>query len=145
MNELDQFAKHRLKVKYYLRYCDDFIILGKDKNYLWQLVKEIDYFLKNNLELNLHPNKIEIRKINQGIDFLGYVTFFHHKVLRTKTKRRMLRKIKMRKTQLDNCVIDSKSFKQSINSYFGMLKHCKGFKVKKKILKIVGIKHIETG
>jgi len=63
LNELDQFAKHRLKVKYYLRYCDDFIILGKDKNYLWQLVKEIDYFLKNNLELNLHPNKIEISTV----------------------------------------------------------------------------------
>ncbi len=137
LNELDQFMKHKLKTKYYLRYCDDFIILGKDRNYLEQLIKEIDNFLRNNLKLNLHPAKIEIRKICQGIDFLGYVTFSHHKVLRTKTKRRMFRKIKTRKIQLDNRVTDSDSFEQSINSYFGILKHCKGFKVRKKIVEII--------
>jgi len=137
LNELDQFMKHKLKTKYYLRYCDDFIILGKDRNYLEQLIKEIGYFLRNNLELNLHPNKIEIKKINQGIDFLGYITFSHHKVLRTKTKRRMFRKIKTRKIQLDDYVIDSKSFEQSINSYFGILKHCKGFKIRRKLIKII--------
>lgn len=137
LNELDQFVKHRLKVKYYIRYCDDFIILRKDRNYLEQLIKKIDNFLRNNLELNLHPAKIEMRKICQGIDFLGYVTFSYHKVLRTKTKRRMFRKIKIRKIQLDDCVVDSKSFEQSINSYFGVLKHCKGYKIKRKILWII--------
>jgi hypothetical protein len=69
------------------------VILDKDEDYMEMLIFEINIFLKEKLKLNIHPNKIIIRKFSQGIDFLGYVVFPHHKVLRTKTKRKMLKKI----------------------------------------------------
>ena len=136
LNELDQFIKHVLKVKYYIRYCDDFVILSKDEDYLKNIIEKIGCFLNNNLELGLHSNKIIIKRVNRGIDFLGYVAFYHHRTLRTKTKRRMIKKIILRKKQFKSGIINYESFNQTLNSYFGVLKHCKGFKIKKEILKI---------
>ncbi|MFH1956197.1 MAG: reverse transcriptase domain-containing protein, partial [Patescibacteria group bacterium] len=123
LNELDQFVKHNLKIKYYIRYCDDFIILNESKEYLNNLIKPINDFLNSNLKLNLHSNKIVIRKYSQGIDFLGYVVLPYHRVLRTKTKKRILKKIKNNPQNI-----------QSINSYLGVLKHCKGYGIEKVIL-----------
>lgn len=119
LNELDQFVKHNLKQRFYLRYCDDFIILHQEKEYLEGLIKPINNFLKNSLKLFLHPNKISIRKLRQGIDFLGYVTLPHHKVIRTKTKRRMLRLVN----------------DQNIHSYLGICRHAYANGVKRLIEK----------
>jgi len=58
------------------------------------LISPIQLFLREELFLELHPQKIIYRKLHQGIDFLGVILFEHHKLLRTKTKRRMLRKLK---------------------------------------------------
>lgn len=137
LNKLDQFVKHVLKEKYYIRYCDDFIILNKDKNYLLDIISPINDLLVNRLHLNLHSDKIVIRKLNQGIDFLGYVVLPHYKVLRTKTKKRVLRKIKFRKKQLELGLITNKTFNQSLQSYLGILKHCRGNKISDKINVII--------
>ncbi|GBE16419.1 group II intron-encoded protein LtrA [bacterium BMS3Abin15] len=137
LNELDQFAKHKLKSKYYLRYCDDFLILGKDSEYLQSLIPIIDDFLQRNLKLILHPDKIIIRKYRQGIDFLGYVALPYHKVLRMKTKKRIIKKIILKKRELKNRLISKKSFDQSLQSYYGVLKHCKGQGIKKKIYRLI--------
>ncbi|MCX6795928.1 MAG: reverse transcriptase/maturase family protein, partial [Candidatus Falkowbacteria bacterium] len=99
LDELDKFIKHRLKARFYLRYTDDFIIVHQDENYLKNLITEISEFLKQDLKLTLHPEKILIRKLRQGIDFLGYVALPHYKVLRTKTKRRMFKKLKVKQAQ----------------------------------------------
>jgi hypothetical protein len=133
LNELDQFAKHSLKEKYYLRYCDDFIILAENKNHLENLISKIDYFLQSELKLNLHPNKVIIRKYRQGIDFLGFVVLPHHRVLRTKTKKRILKKIKRKQLELENNIISEKSFNQYLQSYLGILKHCDGYEIEKDI------------
>ncbi len=122
MNEFDQFIKHGLKAKYYIRYCDDFVIVSKDKRYLESLIPQIALFLKNELHLSLHPRKVEIRKLSQGVDFLGYVALPHYKVLRTSTKKRILNKVD------ENC---SKSTKQS---YLGILFHCRGYKISEIIM-----------
>lgn len=118
LNELDQFVKHRLKVKFYLRYCDDFVILENDLVELEKLIPEIKYFLYSKLKLELHPNKIIIRKLNQGIDFLGYVVLPHYRVLRTKTKRRMLKKAN----------------EGNMQSYLGLIKHCSSYGLRQKLL-----------
>lgn len=137
LNELDQFVKHKLKVKYYLRHCDDFLFLAERKDDLEKLILPIGGFLKKNLKLMLHPNKIIIRKYSQGIDFLGYVVLPHFRVLRTKTKRRMFKKIRFNKEKLETGDINEDSFNQSLQSYYGMLKHCKGRKLEQKIKNIV--------
>lgn len=115
LNELDQFVKHVLKEKYYIRYCDDFVIVNENKKYLQEIVRLLDNFLMFNLRLYLHPQKIEIRKLSQGIDFLGHVTLPHHRVLRTKTKKRIFKKLN----------------KENAQSYLGMLKHCDGYSLRR--------------
>ncbi|MBU3925058.1 hypothetical protein KJ854_03925, partial [Patescibacteria group bacterium] len=133
LNELDQFVKHRLKVKYYVRYSDDFVILSGDKEYLEELIFKIGEFLKERLELSFHARKVIIRKYRQGIDFLGYISLPYHTTLRVKTKRRIFRKIKLSKEKLKGGFITEESFNQSLQSYYGILKHCKGYKLKLKL------------
>lgn len=132
LNELDQFVKHNLREKFYIRYCDDFIILGTDEKCLQNLILKVDNFLKSKLKLNLHPRKIIIRTHRQGIDFLGYVALLHHRVLRTKTKKRALKKISQKYSNFQNCIISENSFNQSLQSYSGILKHCEGHKIRNK-------------
>ncbi len=118
MDEFDRFVKHELKIKYYLRYCDDFIILANNQIYLQELIGKIELFLQSKLKLKLHENKVNIRKLNQGIDFLGYVVRPHCCVLRTKTKKRMFKNIN----------------NKNLPSYLGLLKHCNSYKLRKKLL-----------
>ena len=66
LNELDQFIKHRLKVRHYFRYTDDFVIVHQNPEYLQDILSKIAIFLENNLDLRLHPGKIEIRKFRRG-------------------------------------------------------------------------------
>jgi len=133
LNELDQFIKHELKIKYYLRYSDDFVILSEDKRYLLSLISVINRFLQEKLELDLHERKIIIQRYSEGVDFLGYVVLPHYRVLRTKTKRRILRKIKKKFQDLKNGLISEECFNQSLQSYFGILGHCEGYGIKKEI------------
>lgn len=76
LNEFDQFVKHTLKVRYYIRYADDFVILSPDKKYLENIIPAIAEFLQNTLKLTLHPDKIFIKTLYSGVDFLGWVNFF---------------------------------------------------------------------
>lgn len=121
MNEFDQYIKHQLKVKYYIRYADDFVILSTDKQYLQNLLSQIHYFLQTNLKLTLHPNKISLKTLASGLDFLGWVHFPDHWVLRTVTRRRMLKRLK------DDPREETKQ------SYLGLLKHGNTYKIQDKI------------
>lgn len=82
LNDLDYFVKHTLRVKYYIRYVDDFIIMQESENELEAYKKEIDAFLQNKLLLRLHPDKSRIVKIRSGIIFLGLRIFYYHKLLK---------------------------------------------------------------
>jgi len=74
LNEFDHFVKRELREQYYVRYMDDFIILGTDKRHLREAIERIAVFLSDRLRLKLHPKKAEIFPIDAaGIDFLGYV------------------------------------------------------------------------
>jgi retron-type reverse transcriptase len=73
LNELDQFVKHELKAKYYVRYVDDFLILAQDRAQLEAYRSAITEFVTHKLALTVHPNKVFIRSISSGIDFVGYV------------------------------------------------------------------------
>ena len=111
MNEFDQFMKRELKVRYYIRYADDFVVLSEDKKYLEELLPKISDFLERELKLQLHPDKVFIKTLASGVDFLGWVHFPRYRVLRTSTKRRMLKRIKENQKEA------------SKQSYLGMLKH----------------------
>lgn len=125
MNELDQFIKHDLRIKYYIRYADDFFILCENKKVLQELIYPISGFLSDSLGLELHPKKIIIRNLKWGIDFLGYIILPHYVLPRTKTKRRILKKIKEK--------INTDSFNQSLASYLGYLSHANSYNLSKNI------------
>jgi len=140
LNILDQFIKRQSRVKYYVRYNDDFLILSKSREFLENLIPVMGNFLKERLNLELHPQKIIIKNWNQGIDFLGYVNFPYHTILRTKTKKRIIKEITKRLQESRAGIIDHKLFNQSLQSYFGMLKHCRGRSIHNKINQIISTK-----
>lgn len=121
MNVFDQFVKHRLKAKYYIRYSDDFVILSDNREWLEKILLEISDFLNNKLKLSLHPNKVSINTFSSGVDFLGWVNFSAHKVLRTVTKKKMFRRL-----------VENQK-KETVASYLGMLSHGNSYKLKEKI------------
>ena len=129
LNELDQFIKHQLKIKYYLRYTDDFVILSNNQEYLERIIPTINNFLSSRLKLTLHPNKVVIRKYRQGIDFLGYVSLPYWRVLRTKTKNRMFKKLKNKIGEFKQGRINEEKLNQSIQFYFGVLSHANTYKL----------------
>ncbi len=115
LHELDWYAKNVLRSKHYIRYCDDFIILGSSREALQELVEPIRQFLDERLGLQLHPHKVTIRSWSQGIDFLGYVLKPHCTVLRPKTKQRMLAKVN----------------ETNLTSYLGVASHADGYELGK--------------
>lgn len=137
LHELDKFIKHRLKVKHYIRYTDDFAIVHKDKNYLENLVFKISKFLRKYLKLKFNSHKIVIRKFSQGIDFLGYIVFPYHKLLRTKTKKRMFKKLGQKQLEFQQGIISEQSMNQTAQSYFGLLKHCNSLRIKGEVKRII--------
>lgn len=94
LNELDQFVKHELRAKYYIRYVDDFVILHKSKEQLEIWKNEISRFLKEKLKLELHPDKSKIILLSKGIDFVGFRNFYHFRLLRKRNIKNIERKIK---------------------------------------------------
>lgn len=125
LNELDQFMKRDLRAGYYLRYADDFVIASRDRVYLLSLIPQVIAFLAERLKLDLHERKIVIRPAWQGVDFLGFVVFPHHTVIRTRTRRRMLRQLTASKQLYENGAITTGLYQASLQSYRGILTHCR--------------------
>jgi len=123
LNEFDQFIKHKLKIKHYIRYADDFVILSENKDYLKIKLEPISNFLQNELKLILHPDKIFIETLSSGVDFLGWVNFFDHRIMRKTTRLRAFKNIEKQSNDY-----------AKISSYFGLLKHGNMHKVKENIL-----------
>ncbi|MEX2006905.1 MAG: reverse transcriptase/maturase family protein [Candidatus Saccharimonadales bacterium] len=113
MHEFDWFVKHNLRQKYYVRYCDDFIIVDPNRQELLDLLPAIEQFLSQELKLTIHPDKIAVRSWNQGIDFLGYVLKPHCTLLRTKTKTRLLKKVNL----------------ANLSSYLGLCVHANSYEL----------------
>ena len=134
MNEFDQFVKHTLRVKHYARYTDDFTIISSDQEYLRNLIALIESFLHERLALELHPQKVTIRKYSQGIDFLGYVLLPHHTRVRSVTKRRMVRKLSERLEAYKAGEIKEETLYGSLRSYLGVVSHANGYGLTEKIL-----------
>ncbi|MBU1091936.1 reverse transcriptase/maturase family protein [Patescibacteria group bacterium] len=122
MNEFDQFMKHKIKAKYYIRYADDFVILSHDKGWFESLLPQIRFFLYEKLKIELHPKKVSIESIASGVDFLGWVHFSNYRVLRTVTKRRIFRGIQ-----------DKNAKQETVQSYLGLISHGNSMKLKQKI------------
>lgn len=131
LDPLDQFCKRVLGIKRYIRYMDDIIILDNDKERLKEYGRRMTQFLEERLHLNFN-NKTALRPVRVGCEFVGFVIYNDHVILRKSTTLRMKRTLrKTRKDYHDN-LITFKEANATMQSYLAMLSHvdCKKFKEK---------------
>ncbi len=121
MHEFDMFVKQELKIKYYVRYADDFVIFSDNKEYLENILPQLQNFLKEKLHLTMHDDKVYIKTYDSGVDFLGWVNFPHHRQIRTTTKRKITR------------ILKGWPKPATINSYRGLLGHGNTYKLQKRL------------
>ena len=139
LSYFDHWLKEEKKCKYVFRYMDDIVILDGDKNFLHNLKREIDEYLKVNLDLKVKENWQIFPTNVRGIDFVGYRVFRHYKLLRKSTYKRMKEKCKKLVKQ------DSLSFSNfcTVNSYVGWLKWCNSYDLSLKYINPLLIKEFE--
>ncbi len=133
LNELDKFVKYKLKVKYYIRYVDDFVILHPSKKQLNIWKEEINNFLKENLKIELHPDKSQIISLNKPIPFIGFRIFYHYKLLKRFNRKNIQRRLyefyklfKEDKTNYDKIY-------ESMQGTFAYMKHANTYKLRGKL------------
>ena len=135
LNELDQFVKHKLKVKYYIRYVDDFVILYNRYETLQNYKEIINNYLRENLKLKLHPNKSKIISLRNGINFLGYRVFYHYKLLRKSNTRKFERKFNEKLKLYEQGLFNYENFIRNLQGWFGYAMWADTYKLRKNLLK----------
>ncbi|MBN2197629.1 group II intron reverse transcriptase domain-containing protein [Candidatus Wolfebacteria bacterium] len=133
LNELDQFIKHHLRVKKYLRYMDDFLIIHNDKKKLHEFKNTIACYLRDVLCLNFHPKKANIAPVEKGIDFLGYLVFKDHRTLRKSTVKRFLKKIKQHKIKIVRGQACEDTLYKSLQSWNAYADFASSWRLRKKM------------
>lgn len=132
MNELDTFVKHNLHVRDYIRYCDDFLIFGKDKETLKGIMLQTENFVTQKLKLRL--SKKALYPTSHGVDFLGYRHFPNGKMLvRKSTAKRVRRRIKALPWDLSHGKITHEQAMGKLASAHGWLKHANAYNLRMSI------------
>jgi len=137
LNELDQFVKHTLKAKCYIRYVDDFVILHNSKEKLSAWKEIIAVFLREKLWLDLHPEKTKIISAHHGVNFLGLKIFPYHKIMKKRNVRSFKRKLKALCEKYDNGEILYDEIYDFLDGWIAYAKNADTFNVRKKIMKNV--------
>jgi len=96
LHELDHFVAHELRIRRYARYMDDWIVVGRDRSALEEIAMRCRVFLRDQLRLDAPERKTSLVPVTRGVDWLGFVLFPHHRVLRTATMRRMRHRVRER-------------------------------------------------
>ncbi|MDD3304205.1 MAG: RNA-directed DNA polymerase [Clostridia bacterium] len=134
LNELDYYVKHELKIKYYVRYMDDFILLTDTKEECKILKNKIIEFCRNQLGLELN-NKSKYYPYQFGVNFCGYKIWTTHRLIRRDSKIKIKRKVATWNHQWKINQINYEEALQSFNSWLVHIKHCDSYRLKQSILK----------
>ena len=134
LNELDRFVKHDLKIKYYIRYVDDFVILHRDKTTLIRLKEDIDNFLRLKLKVELHPEKTRIVRLENGVTFLGFRIFSDHRLLKKSNTQRIWKRLNIIKQKYDARVLTKASASASIEGWMVYAAFAKTHKLRVHVL-----------
>lgn len=113
LNALDQFAKHELRARHYIRYVDDFVFMHESSDWLNTTLARVNEFLPAVLGAQLNPKKTILQPVDRGVDFVGHVIKPWRRTIRRRTRDDALRRVRS--------VDDSKLFEMA-NSYFGLLR-----------------------
>jgi len=132
LNKLDEYIKYELRIKYYIRYMDDFIILHESKQYLHEVKGKIKLLFAS-MELTLHPKKANIFPITLGIDFLGYRIFNNHRLIRKSTAKRFLKNTKIKLKKYNSRIMNFDKLMESFNSWEAYMDHANSHHLKKSL------------
>lgn len=128
----DHWLKEQKRVKYYWRYADDIVILAHDKDSLHKLLHEIRAYL-HGLKLKVKHNYQVFPVDSRGIDFLGYVFYHTHTLLRKSIKQKLCRRVaKLNKRKI---APTKEVYKQQICSWWGWCKYCDSINLMNKLSK----------
>ena len=123
LNELDHYAKRVLKIKHYIRYVDDILVVGDSTQQLMFWASQLSQYVTTNLGIEFHRDKTHIQRADQGVNFVGYILKPWCRYIRRRTVNRLHYKLH----------IEDKNLINSVNSYFGLLRFCKSWKFRQKL------------
>lgn len=133
LNELDQFVKHKLRAKYYIRYVDDFVILHYSRRLLDEHKNKIEQFLRERLDIKLHPDKSQVLKLEKGVGFLGFRVFYHHKLLAKKNMRKFEKKMEQMKHQYRDDKIEREKVIEKFEGWLAYASHANTYKYRRRM------------
>ena len=137
MDSFDHYIKHDLKIRYYGRYVDDFVIVHESKEYLKNLIAKLTDYLQSNLQATIHPKKIYLQHYSKGVQFLGTVILSNRIYIASRTKGNFYRAIEKQNEIARNhkpTKEEQQIFQSSMNSYLGIMKHYKSYKLRKHMI-----------
>jgi hypothetical protein len=134
LNELDYFVKHELKAECYIRYVDDFVILHRDRKILEEWKHEIDRFLKENLKIDLHPEKSRIIPLKRGLTFLGFRIFAKYRLLKKSNARRIWKRLDRFKRRYDQKEMTRLEVVQSLEGWLAYAEFANSYKFRKRVV-----------
>ena len=120
MNELDQYVKHTLKHSAYIRYCDDFLFFHNDKGALNTIARLVEDYVGSVLKLRL--SKCDLFPVSRGVDFLGYRHFRDYILLRKRTAKRVMRRLRQLPQMLDQGILTPEQARSKLASANGWMK-----------------------
>lgn len=129
LNELDQFCKHQLRVKYYVRYMDDFVLLAQDKAQAREWFNQIEKFLADRLRLKLNPHS-RYYPVHLGVDFAGYRIHNDYRLLRRRSKQKLIDIIDSYERGIDG----KERFASRVGSWSGHARYADSFRYRQKML-----------
>lgn len=137
LTPFDQYVKRNLGIKHYGRYVDDFFLVHEDKELLKSLIPVMRAFLWNQLEVTLHPDKVDLQHYKHGVVFLGVVVKPYRKYLHNRAKGKFMNDIYQWEKRLTGRPEPPKSLllemRASINSYLGIMQHFRCMNLKRKV------------
>lgn len=136
LNALDHFVKEQLHCKYYIRYCDDFVVFSDDKDFLHEIKDRISEYLIS-LRLKLHPRKCQVSPVKDGTDFLGYRVFSDHRLVRQDSIIRFKRRMRRLQDKYFKGKVSLSHIRQSIQSWIGHVSHADSYGLRKRLLRDV--------
>jgi RNA-directed DNA polymerase len=137
MNTLDHHIKSELKLEYYGRYVDDFVIVHPSIAYVKALIPKLSTFLQNELQLTLHPKKIHLQHYKKGVKFIGAVILPNRIYIANRTKGNFYNAIAKQNKVVQNrkpTKAEQETLLSSLNSYLGIMKHYQSFNLRKQMV-----------
>jgi RNA-directed DNA polymerase len=139
LHELDIFVMQTLGIKHYGRYMDDFVLMHTDKAYLQNCIKQIECFLYERLQLQLHPNKRYFQPAKHGVTFCWVQIRPYHIFPRKRTIGRRKKKNNEWKSHPPESYKEWEQFRSTCNSYLGMMKHRSTYRLRKHIVSLLPV------